>query len=187
MTLKGTSGRKKVQLKWKSVKNAKKTSHHRHQCAELFSRYSITKSGIWARWTSPFSASFSIKYDVTDAMLQHNEKMKVQHLRSLLFDLFETLQTVRIWQKISLLFKLRCHGNQNQNYCLLLKEQKVYSLSKKDVQKVVWNNTVWLLLQVVSNFEENWVTHSSYCEKTIVFCFWTKANYSRLSCHGNEI
>ena len=58
---------------------------------------SISKSGIWARWTSPFyrfSASFSIKYDVTDAILQDNEKMKVQYLRSLLFDLFETLQAV---------------------------------------------------------------------------------------------
>ena len=42
-----------------------------------------------------FSASFSIKYDVTDAILQDNEKMKVQYLRSLLFDLFETLQAVR--------------------------------------------------------------------------------------------
>ena len=29
--------------------------------------------------------------------------------------------------------------------------------------------------------------YSSYCEKTIIFCFWTKANYSRLSCHSNEI
>ena len=32
----------------------------------------------------------SIKYAVTDAILQDNEKMKVQYLRSLLFDLFET-------------------------------------------------------------------------------------------------
>ena len=80
----------------------KKTSHHRPQCAKWFSRYSISKSGIWARWTSPFcrfSASFSIKYDVTDAILQDNEKMKVQYLRSLLFDLFETLQAVRTWQR----------------------------------------------------------------------------------------
>ena len=33
--------------------------------------------------------------DVIDAMLQDNEKMKVQYLRSLLFDLFETLQAIR--------------------------------------------------------------------------------------------
>ena len=79
-----------------------KTSQHRLQCAKWFSRYSISKSGIWARWASPFyrfSASFSIKYHVTDAILQDIEKMKVQYLRSPLFDLFETLQAVRTWQK----------------------------------------------------------------------------------------
>ena len=56
------------------------------------------KSGIWAIWTSPFCrflASFSLKYDVTDAMLQDIGKMKVQYLMSLLFDLFEILQAVR--------------------------------------------------------------------------------------------
>ena len=172
------------------MKNAKKTSHRRPQCAKWFSRDSISKLGIWARCTSPFcrfSASFSIKYDVTDAMLQDNEKLKVQYLRSLLYDLFETLQTVRTWQRNFASFQICCYGNHNQNYCLLLKKQKVYCLSKGDVQKVIWNNTVWLLLQVVSRFEEKWVIRSSYCEKTIVFCFWIKANYSLLSCHSNEI
>ena len=46
----------------------------------------ISKSGIWARWTSPFcrfSASFSLKFDVTDAILQDNEKIKMKCLRSL--------------------------------------------------------------------------------------------------------
>ena len=86
----------------KDREKCKTTSHHRPQCAKWFSRFSISKSGIWARWTSPFcrfSASFSVKYDVTDAILQDNEKIKVQNLRSLLFDLFETLQGVRIWQR----------------------------------------------------------------------------------------
>ena len=86
----------------KEREKCKKMSHHPPQCAKWFSRYSISKSGIWARWTSPFcrfSASFSIKYDVTDTILQDNEKMKVQYLRSLLFDLFETLQAVRTWQR----------------------------------------------------------------------------------------
>ena len=49
-------------------------------------------------WTLPFCrflASFSIKYDVTDTMLQDIEKMQVQYLISLLFDLFEILQAVR--------------------------------------------------------------------------------------------
>ena len=80
----------------------KKMSHHRRQCAKWFSRYFISKSGIWARWTWPFcrfSASFSLKYDVTDAIPQENEKMKVEYLRNLLFDLYETLQAVRTWQK----------------------------------------------------------------------------------------
>ena len=100
--LKGTSGRKTSLAQMKEREKCNKTSHHRPQCARWFSRYSISKSGICERWTSPFcrfSASFSIKYDVTDAILEDNEKMKVQYLRSLLFDLFETLQAVRTWQR----------------------------------------------------------------------------------------
>ena len=42
-----------------------------------------------------FLASIPLKYDVTDAMLQDIEKMKVQNLMSLLFDLSEILQAVR--------------------------------------------------------------------------------------------
>ena len=53
-----------------------------------------------------FSASLSIKYDVTDAILQGNEKLKVQYLRSLLFDLFEILQAVRAWQRNSASFQI---------------------------------------------------------------------------------
>ena len=86
----------------KECEKCKKTSHHRPQCAKWFSRYSISKSGIWERWTSSFcsfSTSFSIKYYVTDAILQDNEKLNVQYLRSLLFDLFETLQVVGTWQR----------------------------------------------------------------------------------------
>ena len=82
----------------KEREKCKKTSHHRPQCAQWFSRYSISKSRISAIGTSPFCrflASFSLKYDVTDAMLQDIGKMKVQYLMSLLFDLFEILQAVR--------------------------------------------------------------------------------------------
>ena len=39
----------------------------------------------------------------------------------------------------------------------------------------------------MSVFEEKLVIHSSYCEKTTVFRFWTKADYSCFSCHSNEI
>ena len=42
-----------------------------------------------------FLASFSLKYDVTDAMLQDIGKMKVEYLIRVLFDLFEILQAVR--------------------------------------------------------------------------------------------
>ena len=119
---------KKVRLKWKSVKNEKKkTSHDRPQCAKLFSRYSIWKSGIWARRTSPFlrfSASFSIKYDVTDAMLQDAEKRKCNI--SGVFCLI-CLKLYRLWELgkgISLYFKFRCYGNQNQNYFFVLKNKR---------------------------------------------------------------
>ena len=42
-----------------------------------------------------FQPHFHFKYDTTDAMLQDNEKMKVQYLKSLLFDLFESFYAIR--------------------------------------------------------------------------------------------
>ena len=44
-----------------------------------------------------FLASFSLQYmyAATDAILQHNETMKVQYFMSVLFNLFEILQAVR--------------------------------------------------------------------------------------------
>ena len=38
--------------------------------------------------------------------MQDDEKLKVQYLRSLLFDLFETLQAVRIWQRNFVSFQI---------------------------------------------------------------------------------
>ena len=155
--------------KWK-----KKPSHHRPQFAKWFSRCSISKSGIWARWTSPFcrfSTSFSLKYDVTDAMLQDKKKLKCSISGLCCLICLKLCILLELRKRISLDFKFRCYGNQNQNDCLLLKKQKVYCLSKSDVQTVIWNNIVWLLLQVVSSFKEKLVIHPSYCEKTIVSCF----------------
>ena len=129
----------------KELEKCKKTSHHRLQCAKWFSRYCISKSGILARWTSPFcrfSASFSLKYDVTDAILQDNEKMKVEYLRSLLFDLFETLQAVRTWQKNFASFQILLLWQPESKLLSIVKEQKFYCLSKSNVQNVIWNNTV---------------------------------------------
>ena len=74
--------------------------------------------GIWTRWTSPFCrflASFSLKYDVTDAILQDIEKMKVEYLKTLLFDLFEIRRLLEVNKQISLDFKFRCYGNSNEN------------------------------------------------------------------------
>ena len=105
----------------------KKTGHHRPQCAKWFSRYSISKSGIWARWTSPFcrfSASFSVKYDVADAILQDNEKMKVQYLRSLLFDLFEILQAVRTWQRDFASFQILLLWQPESNLLSIIEKNK---------------------------------------------------------------
>ena len=50
---------------------------------------------MWMSTFCRFLASFSLKYDVTDVMLQDIEKMKVQYLVSLSFDLCEILQAVR--------------------------------------------------------------------------------------------
>ena len=119
----------------KECEKCQKTSHHRPQCAKWFSRYLISKSGIWARWTLPFcrfSASFSLKYDVTDAILQDNEKMKVEYLRSLLFDLFETLQAVRTWQKNFASFQILLLWQPESKLLSIVKKLKFYCLSKSN-------------------------------------------------------
>ena len=114
--VKGNLQSKKSLAQMIKREKCKKMSHHRPQCVKWFSRYPISKSGIWARWTSPFCrflATFSIKYDVTDALLRDIEKMKVRYLRSLLFDLFEILQAVWnehkkfAWFQISLLWQIK--------------------------------------------------------------------------------
>ena len=116
----------------KEHEKCKKTSHHRPQCVKLFSRYFISKSGIWARWTSPFcrfSASFSLKYDVTDAILRDNEKMKVEYLRSLLLDLFETLQAVRTWQKNFASFQILLLWQPESKLLSTVKKRRVNCLT----------------------------------------------------------
>ena len=99
----------KVSSNERAWKMQKKMSCYWPQYVKWFSRYPISKSGIWAGWTSPFCrflARFSLKYDVRNAILQDIEKMKVQYLRSLLFDLFEILQAVRSEQRNFACFKI---------------------------------------------------------------------------------
>ena len=57
--------------------------------------------------------------------------MKVEYIRSLLFDLFETLQAVRTWQKNFASFQI---------LLLWQPESKLLSIVKN--KNVIWNNTV---------------------------------------------
>ena len=86
----------------KEREKCKKTSRHRPQCAimvlEIF-HFKVRNLGKMDIAILRFSASFSLKYDITDAILQDIEKIKVQYLMSLLFDLFEILQAVRSEQR----------------------------------------------------------------------------------------
>ena len=79
---------------------------------------------------------FQPHYDVTDAILQDNEKMKVQYLRCLQFDLFETLQDVRTSQRNFASFQILLLW-QPELKLLSIIEKKVYCLSKSDVCKVI--------------------------------------------------
>ena len=63
--------------------------------------------------------------NVTGAMLQYNEKMKVQYLRSLLFDLFETLQAVGTWQRNFASFQIPLLW-QPESKLSIIKKQKVH-------------------------------------------------------------
>ena len=96
-SLKGTSGGKKVKLKYKSVGNAKQRAVTDFNGPDSSGDIPLQSQEFEQLLTSPFCrflASFSIKYDVTEAMQQDIEKMKVQYHISLLFDLFEILQAV---------------------------------------------------------------------------------------------
>ena len=121
----------------------RKTSPHWCQCTEWFSRYPIPKSGIWARWMPPFwklelKASFSQKYEVTNAILWDNEKMKVQYLRNPLFDLFQILQAVIV-----------------KEFCLLSSFLAlVFTLR-------IRNNKLWMELKIAMKFE---IKRNSLCQ-----------------------
>ena len=74
--LKGTSGRKKSYPQMKEGENAKNEPLPTSTCQMVFEIFHF-KVRNWARWTSPFrrfSASFSIKYDVTDSTVQDIER-----------------------------------------------------------------------------------------------------------------
>ena len=68
--------------------------------------------------------------------------MKVEYLRSLLFDLFETLQAVRTWQKNFASFQILLLWQPESKLLSIVKKQKVYCFRKSNVRNVIWNNTV---------------------------------------------
>ena len=79
----------------KNAKNKPSSILMRQMVLEIF-RFKIRNLGkMNIAILQVFSLISSLKYDVTDAILQDIEKMKVQYLMSLLLDLFETLQAVR--------------------------------------------------------------------------------------------
>ena len=188
--LKRTSGRKKVKLKWKSMKNAKKraiTDLNEPNGSRNIPFHSQEFGQDGHRHFVGFQPHFQFNMTSQTQYCKTMKKWKCNTSGAFCLISLKLCRLLELGKRILLRLRFCCYGNQNQNYCLLMKKQKVYCLSKSIVWKVIWTSTVWLLLQVVSSFEEKWVIHSSYCEKTIVFCFWIKANYSRLSCHNNKI
>ena len=188
--LKGTCVEKKVKLKWKSVKNAKNRAIT-DLIAPNGSRHIPFQSQEFGqdghRHFVGFQPHFQLNMTSQTQYCKTVKKWKYNVSEVFWLICLKLCRLLELGKEILLHFKFCCCGNQNQNYCLLSKKQKACCLSKSNVRKVIWNNTVWLLLQVVSSFEDKWVIHYSYCEKTIVFCFWIKTNYSHLSCHSNEI
>ena len=59
--------------------------------------------------------------------------MKVQYLRSLLSDSFETLQAVRAWQRNSASFHILLLWQPESKLLSIIEKQKVDGLSKSDV------------------------------------------------------
>ena len=130
------------------------------------------KSGIWKRWKSPFWkfwVSFSHKYDITDTILQDNEKVKVQYLRSLLFDLYEILQAFRIWHRnftwfqISLLWQWEStQSSIIENTKGVLFKQKCCFFSKNNLKQYSW---IIITTHSIIFLNKNWLNTSLILRK----------------------
>ena len=57
--------------------------------------------------------------------------MKMQYLRSLLFDLFETLQAVRTWQRNFASFQISLLWQPESKLLSIIEKQKVYRFKQK--------------------------------------------------------
>ena len=56
-----------------------------------------------------------------------------------MFDLFETLQAVRTWQRNFALFQVSLLGQPKSKLFFCIEKQKVHCLSKNDVHKIQYH------------------------------------------------
>ena len=141
-TLKGNSTQKTSYAQMKEREKCKKMSPHWPQYAKWFSRYLIPKSGIWARWKSPFwrfSGSFSHKYDVTD----DNEKWKCNISGFVCSICLKFSWLLKLSKRISLDFKFSCFGIYNKNNKPLFKNKRLlFSHNKKSVSSFFFQKMI---------------------------------------------
>ena len=159
-------------------------SSHWPQCSKWFSRYLNPKSGIWARWKSPFwrfSASFSHRYDV----IRRNPAKNAISQDS--FVQFSGL--LRLSKQISLDFKFFCFGIYNKNnkrimsLCLKTKDYCFLTIRKYFINFISKNDTTCSNNCIVSDYF--W---KHFCLNNRPFvCFWMINNCVNFGCHSNEI
>ena len=85
-----------------------------------------------------FLASFSLKYDVTDAILQDSEKMKVQYLRILFTRSVRNFAGCQnLAKEFHLISNFITMGTKIKVISLILKKQKVDCSNKRGFQKMI--------------------------------------------------
>ena len=166
MVLKGKSGQKIIQTQLKEHEKVPKNEPSLNSMYQMVLEISHSKVRNLSKMDIPIFlvlASSSHKYDVTVAILQNNEKMRLQYLRSLLFDLFAICRLLELSKGILLDFKFPCYGNQNQSNFLLWKNNKVYCLSKRYFSKNDLKQCNLIITAGNIFFRKILVIHSSYC------------------------
>ena len=114
---KGKLRSKKNKLKWENVKNAK-TWAITDLNAPNSSRDIQFQGNEFEQHGPPFCrflASFSIKCDVTYAILQDIEKWKYNTSRVFCLICLKFCRLLEVNKRISLDFKFHCYGNSNDN------------------------------------------------------------------------
>ena len=137
-SLKGTSGRKKVTLKWKSVKNAKKRAITDLNAPNGSRDIPFQSQQFWQdghRHFVGFQRHFQLNRMSQTQYCKTIKKWKCNNSGVFCLICLKLCRLLEHGKGILLHFKFCCYGNQNQNYCLLLKKQKVYCLSKVMFEK----------------------------------------------------